>query len=247
MRMVTFRLVSVGCFFVLLAGCGGGGGGSDTSTGTDTSSPQDIPVTDLGTDTATKDTSKPPDVPIVDQGSDDPGCTPDCKDKTCGDNGCGGNCGTCGDGLSCMNGKCTASSCLDPADMAIIEGSDVEGVALECGIGCLGGLDEGSCTHGCIVEQTGLSAECSGCVSDMVLCAIQNCTFACLDPESGECATCKEENGCIDTFVACSGLSITCTPDCNGLQCGDGGCPVKPDACGICSAVETCDTAGQCI
>ena len=36
-------------------------------------------------------------------------CTPNCVGKTCGDNGCGGSCGTCGSGQTCTNGSCVAS------------------------------------------------------------------------------------------------------------------------------------------
>jgi len=35
-------------------------------------------------------------------------CAPDCEGKECGDNGCGGVCGTCPDGGMCINGKCPA-------------------------------------------------------------------------------------------------------------------------------------------
>ena len=34
------------------------------------------------------------------------GCLLDCWDKTCGDDGCGGTCGTCPDGASCSEGAC---------------------------------------------------------------------------------------------------------------------------------------------
>ncbi len=33
-------------------------------------------------------------------------CVPDCTDKACGDNGCGGICGACGQGESCLDGAC---------------------------------------------------------------------------------------------------------------------------------------------
>ena len=38
-------------------------------------------------------------------------CVPTCGGKPCGDNGCGGQCGTCGDGLACIG-----SQCVKPAD-----------------------------------------------------------------------------------------------------------------------------------
>ncbi len=33
-------------------------------------------------------------------------CTPDCNDKVCGDNGCGGSCGNCNNSLNCENNQC---------------------------------------------------------------------------------------------------------------------------------------------
>ncbi|UQA63498.1 hypothetical protein E8A73_002150 [Polyangium aurulentum] len=47
-------------------------------------------------------------------------CTPDCTGKVCGDNGCGGSCGTCAQGEGCASaaGVCKAAnqpgSCADP-------------------------------------------------------------------------------------------------------------------------------------
>ena len=35
-------------------------------------------------------------------------CTPSCSGKQCGDDGCGGSCGTCAAGTSCVAGQCTA-------------------------------------------------------------------------------------------------------------------------------------------
>jgi hypothetical protein len=33
-------------------------------------------------------------------------CTPACAGRTCGDDGCGGSCGNCGDGFLCLDGTC---------------------------------------------------------------------------------------------------------------------------------------------
>jgi hypothetical protein len=37
-------------------------------------------------------------------------CTPNCSNKECGDNGCGGSCGTCSSSETCNNGLCQQSS-----------------------------------------------------------------------------------------------------------------------------------------
>ena len=41
---------------------------------------------------------------------DDGGCTPSCSGRECGNDGCGGNCGTCSGGETCSDGRCTGGS-----------------------------------------------------------------------------------------------------------------------------------------
>jgi len=41
-------------------------------------------------------------------------CTPDCNGKECGDNGCGGMCGTCGEGWICKDGVCQEDVPCEP-------------------------------------------------------------------------------------------------------------------------------------
>lgn len=45
-------------------------------------------------------------------------CVPDCDGAECGDDGCGGSCGTCADGEHCSNGECMpdGQTCVDDAD-----------------------------------------------------------------------------------------------------------------------------------
>jgi hypothetical protein len=39
-------------------------------------------------------------------------CVPECTGKTCGDDGCGGSCGACGEDEKCVNGNCYPGDCL---------------------------------------------------------------------------------------------------------------------------------------
>jgi hypothetical protein len=39
-------------------------------------------------------------------------CQPDCAEKSCGDDGCGGSCGSCDDGIECTNDSCSKGTCL---------------------------------------------------------------------------------------------------------------------------------------
>lgn len=44
-------------------------------------------------------------------------CSPSCSAKTCGDDGCGGSCGSCVDGQTCVEGSCVSgSSCSRQAN-----------------------------------------------------------------------------------------------------------------------------------
>jgi len=38
-------------------------------------------------------------------------CTPQCDGKTCGEDGCGGSCGTCGTDATCLLGTCIVDPC----------------------------------------------------------------------------------------------------------------------------------------
>src|SRR5207237_587849 len=40
-------------------------------------------------------------------------CTPSCSGKTCGDDGCGGSCGTCKSSETCSAGACVAKPTMD--------------------------------------------------------------------------------------------------------------------------------------
>lgn len=43
-----------------------------------------------------------------------PSCAPACRGRTCGDDGCGGSCGSCASGFVCASGTCTRSQAEDP-------------------------------------------------------------------------------------------------------------------------------------
>ncbi len=69
-------------------------------------------------------------------------CNPSCAGKQCGDDGCGGSCGTCGGGMSCQGGQCK----------------------VVCGDGACGaGENQCNCTQDC---KTGCSGCCTGAVCE---------------------------------------------------------------------------------
>ena len=54
-------------------------------------------------------------------------CTPNCQGKACGDDGCGGSCGSCESGSQCISGNCL-ESCIDNDNdsyfVQVVSGSD---------------------------------------------------------------------------------------------------------------------------
>jgi len=113
----------------------------------------------------------------------------------CGDNGCGGLCGSCAQGLLCSDGLCVAE--CTPSCAGKVCGDD------GCGGTC------GSCPAGatCNAGQclTGCTPQCSGKV-----CGDDGC--------GGTCGACAAGATCED------GECVTEECTCVGRQCGDDGC-----------------------
>jgi len=81
-------------------------------------------------------------------------CIPQCTNKVCGDDGCGGSCGTCGTGFSCSANQCVATcvpktSCS--AGVSCGQESDGCGGLVNCGTCAVGK----SCTQGQCVTNVG--------------------------------------------------------------------------------------------
>ncbi|MBI5607281.1 MAG: hypothetical protein HY902_00205 [Deltaproteobacteria bacterium] len=140
-------------------------------------------------------------------------CVPQCGTKKCGDNGCGGLCGTCDSASTCnASGQCIATSKCGNGTCDSGESNAT------CPADCPAG-DPNSCVGHCQGQAPG------GCYCDTA------CT------QSGDC--------CSDYKAVCGG---TCTPNCTGKACGladgcggkcSGPCPVNGQ---VCSAAKTCVT-----
>ena len=155
-------------------------------------------------------------------------CTPNCEGAVCGDDGCGGSCGSCDPGQTCEDGQC--SGCVPQCD------------GKQCGDDGCGG-DCGSCDPG----QTCEDGQCSGCVPqcDGKQCGDDGCGGDCgvCDPgqtcEDGQCGCLQQCDGKQCGDDSCGG---TCPPGCpDGESCDEHGqCAAWP-ACGdgICQETET--------
>ncbi|HSA24024.1 MAG TPA: SUMF1/EgtB/PvdO family nonheme iron enzyme, partial [Myxococcota bacterium] len=152
-------------------------------------------------------------------------CVPACGQRVCGDDGCGGSCGTCP-----ANSSCSAAGdgcvCVGPG----------------CGLACCAAGDvcaaQGCCSPACggrTCGDDGCGGSCGACPQGSA-CAPAGDDCLCPGPWCGE--------GCCAGGETCW-LGACCPPDCAGKQCGDDGCG---GSCGGCSAGEICqDGACACL
>lgn len=177
---------------------------------------------------AVEDRTMPPGSPLSDCDADRlrmylaamsvTACTPNCNDRVCGDDGCGGSCGACNVAELCdeTSGNCQLAPCT-PDCVGRQCGDD--GCGGSCG-DCDGSLDcsdAGSCV--CVPDCAGRECGDDGC--------------------GGSCGACRGKLVCNTRAGQCAS---NCIPDCTGRQCGDDGCG---GTCGTCSGDDSC-IAGQC-
>ena len=183
---------------------------------------------------------------------DDSGCTPNCDNKECGDNGCGGDCGSCPPGMGCDESfvcqvcepDCGGKSCGEDG---------CGGSCGECGGGqsCVD-FQCVSCEPDCIGKECGddgCGGQCGQCgfSSDCVNGMCQGCTPNCAGKECGDngcggmCGACPPEYKC-ETGVCVE--DIPCDANCLNKECGDDGCGGD---CGSCGIEQYCSPSGICL
>ena len=134
--------------------------------------------------------------------SADTECYPECFAKECGDDGCGGECGTCPEGFNCSKGVCEEVACV--ATCAGMECGD-DG----CGGSCGTCGPNASCMNGqCFCDPSCEAKECGG------------------DGCGGSCGSCPQGEACMDGQCECAPdcAGKTCGDDGCGGSCGDCGC-----------------------
>jgi len=192
-------------------------------------------------------------------------CEPQCDGKVCGDDGCGADCGTCGDGEVCDAGACCTPACTNEDGSAKACGDDgcggVCGTCTEAEV-----CDAGACCAPACTNEDGSAKACGddscggvcGTCAETEVCTAESacCTPTCVDEMGtakacgddscgGSCGDCAEGEGC-DESGQCY---VLCVPNCtNGdgttKACGDDGCS---GSCGDCAVDESCTNAGQCV
>ena len=182
-----------------------------------------------------------------------------CLGKECGDDGCGGTCGSCAlPNYDCESGSCVCQpACVDK----------------QCGLDGCGGscgecLDGKKCVLATCVCKPEESKDCCGdnvCWFDS--CGVQGavanqCEFGCTDGVCDNCVPdCDDvvcgDDGCGESCGECPAAqeecvngARVCQPACEEFACGDDGCggdcgtcPGLQDQCldGLCACVPACD------
>lgn len=188
-------------------------------------------------------------------------CITDCKNKECGDDGCGGVCGTCNEGELCTgNFQCQSDPCANdpcaghgvctPGTGACV--CDANYTGSNCTACATGLVDYPNCTpdqcagvqnpcsgHGscdpisgaCSCAQGYVGANCDACATGS---GYPNCQ----DPCSGK--NCDDANACTDDKCDTSG---NCLHVANTAPCDDGNPCTTPDACsaGVCAGALSCN------
>ena len=176
-------------------------------------------------------------------------CFPDCEGHQCGDDGCGGSCGTCEAEATCNDrGRCVLPCQADCTDR-VCGGDGCGGSCGDCdgGLACLAGtcVEAFTCSDGRLNGRE-TDRDCGG--GDCPACSAGRLCHAGSDCSSGTCgsglctmpATCsnREQDG-KETAVDCGG------GDCGACAVGDkctahGDCLSESCQYGIC-ALPTCE------
>jgi len=157
-------------------------------------------------------------------------CTPSCSGKQCGDDSCGGSCGTC---TQYANSFCNASNqCNCTEDTCL-------GLSKECG----GPYDDG-CGSTVTCPGCGCGEDCQSGTCVFTACTGKECGDDGCGGSCGQCTQypnsyCNASNQCDCTEDTCLGLS----KECGGPYSNGCGGTVTCPACSVCG--EECQ-AGSC-
>jgi hypothetical protein len=114
-------------------------------------------------------------------------CMPDCADRQCGDDGCGGSCGDCASPLACYAGACTCAPGLELCAEQCVE---LQTNPLHCG----------QCDLPCAEEEVCSAGLCAVDCGDGLLRCERACVDAANDPQNcGGCgSSCEAGALCVE-------------------------------------------------
>ena len=180
-------------------------------------------------------------------------CEPSCEGVTCGNDGCGGTCGTCAEGEACLEGACVVSACGDGQ----IEGCEGECISAtwygdgycDTALNCEAlEYDGGDCPLPCAEGEV---YDCNDACVDAALVGDGTCqeNLQCQGSEwdGGDCEPSCDEGqvlSCNDTCVLESWLGDGyCDPplNCEAFSYDSGDCPLP------CAEGEINDCTGACV
>lgn len=158
-------------------------------------------------------------------------CQPNCANKECDDDGCGGSCGKCGANMECKdNWECKPKEAGAPPCVPNC-------LNKECG--------NDTCGGSCGLCGDGLTCTGWECEPVSVDCE-PNCTNKDCGPDGcgGSCGKCGEDKACNNNDECVpEDQEPVCQPNCTNKECGGDGCG---GSCGICTNSEVCSN-GQCV
>jgi hypothetical protein len=103
-------------------------------------------------------------------------CVPQCGAAVCGDDGCGGTCGTCGADETCADGACVSecAACMESGCAWELSRCDAN---WECPalMQCLSGCGSDSCMESCLYSYYGGADD----LLDLLECVDDECSWEC--------------------------------------------------------------------
>lgn len=171
-------------------------------------------------------------------------CVPNCVNKLCGDDGCGGSCGDCGPNTFCevSTGLCTTFTCADGDERCSGTGGNTR---QSCRVDQLGWMDIQTCTVGTCLPVAGNTTVCGSCMPGSERCTNDNIERCSATQTFSVVQNCAANEVC--QVNAGSNAQCVCVPNCSatGSTCGSDGCG---GSCGSCPGGNqwSCNS-GSCV